>query len=49
MPDSNPGGLDIDQYVDILAFLLSSNGYTDGDIELLPDLGILEGIAIPLN
>ena len=48
MPDDNPGGLNINQYADILAFLLSSNGYSAGESELLPDQVILENISIPL-
>ena len=48
MPDDNPGGLNINQYADIVAFLLSSNGYSEGESELLPDQVILEGISIPL-
>ncbi len=48
MPDGNPGGLNSDQYTDIVAFLLSLNGYSEGQSELLPDQEILEGISIPL-
>ena len=34
MPQDNPGGLTRDQYADILAFLLKSNGMTSGAKEL---------------
>jgi mono/diheme cytochrome c family protein len=34
MPLNNPGGLSRDQYADILAFLLKSNGYPAGQREL---------------
>ena len=48
MPDGNPGGLNSDQYTDIVAFLLSLNGYSEGQNELHSDQEILEGIRIPL-
>jgi mono/diheme cytochrome c family protein len=34
MPLNNPGGLSRDQYADILAFMLKSNGYPVGSREL---------------
>jgi mono/diheme cytochrome c family protein len=34
MPLNNPGGLSRDQYADILAFMLKSNGYPAGEREL---------------
>jgi mono/diheme cytochrome c family protein len=34
MPLNNPGGLSRDQYADILAFVLKSNGFPAGDKEL---------------
>ena len=34
MPLNNPGGLSRDQYADILAFLLKSNGFPPGPREL---------------
>ena len=37
MPEEKPGELDPQQYVDVVAFLLSLNGFTPGDAELVAD------------
>jgi mono/diheme cytochrome c family protein len=37
MPPDQPGGLNDETYADILAFILSRNGYKPGDKELPPD------------
>lgn len=46
MPPEEPGTLGDQAYVDIVAFLLSANGYPAGDWELLANAGLLEGIAV---
>ncbi|NNC63628.1 MAG: hypothetical protein HKN84_02485, partial [Gammaproteobacteria bacterium] len=47
MPDSNPGGLSLDQYADILAFLLRLNNYPAGEEELPADPAMLANVPIP--
>jgi len=37
MPDSKPGGLQPDEYLDVTAFLLKLNGYPAGTVPLAPD------------
>ena len=37
MPPDRPGGLTEQNYADIAAFLLDTNGYPKGDKELPPD------------
>ena len=34
MPQSNPGGLSHEQYVDVMAYILSKNGYSSGNAPL---------------
>ena len=46
MPDGNPGSLRSDDYADIVAFILQSNDYPAGEVELPPDLFQLENIRI---
>jgi mono/diheme cytochrome c family protein len=46
MPQSNPGYMDDQTYVDIIAFLLDRSGAPSGDVELVPDLGTLARIVI---
>ena len=46
MPPEEPGTLGAQEYIDIVAFLLSANGYPAGDRELAADSKRLEGIAV---
>ena len=46
MPESNPGSLPDDQYVDILAYILSLSRYPDGDSDLVSADGALDAITI---
>jgi mono/diheme cytochrome c family protein len=46
MPESNPGALPRDEYVDILAYILSLNRYPSGDTELDYADGRLDDITI---
>ena len=46
MPPEEPGTLGDQQYIDIVAFLLSANGYPAGDRDLTADSGLLEGVAV---
>ena len=46
MPPEEPATLGDQAYIDVVAFLLSANGYPTGDRELAADSGLLEGIAV---
>ena len=46
MPESNPGALALQEYVDILAYILSLNRYTAGDTALSNENGALNEITI---
>ncbi len=46
MPPEEPGTLGDRAYIDIVAFLLSANGYPAGDRELAADPALLQGVAI---
>lgn len=46
MPESNPGALPLDDYVDILAYILSLNRYTPGENALSNENGALNDIVI---
>jgi mono/diheme cytochrome c family protein len=46
MPESNPGALPRDEYVDILAYILSLNRYPSGETELDYKDGRLDDITI---
>ena len=47
MPADNPGTLDAQAYVDVIAFILQQNGYPAGATELRPEAGPLTAIKIP--
>jgi hypothetical protein len=47
MPDTSPGSLGLDQYADILAFLLRLNDYPPGEEELVADPVVLGNVPIP--
>lgn len=49
MPDDNPGGLDRQVYVDVLAYLLKANGYPAGRTELPAGDAALRQIRIELK
>ena len=46
MPESNPGSLTDDEYVDIIAYMLSVSGMPPGDDELQPDPQSLAQVVI---
>ena len=45
MPADNPGSLMFEEYTDVIAYILSENGFPTGDTELDPDNG-MEQISI---
>ena len=47
MPADRPGKLKPDDYADIMAFLLNSNGYGAGTMKLTPD--VAKASSTPLN
>ena len=40
MPADNPGSLLLDEYTDVIAYILSENGFPAGDTKLDPDNGM---------
>jgi mono/diheme cytochrome c family protein len=46
MPEDGPGRLSDQQYVDVVAFIIKSNGFSSGDAELVPDVTNLKQITI---
>lgn len=46
MPESNPGGLALQDYTDVLAYIFSLLGYPAGDTELSHEDGSMEEIII---
>lgn len=40
MPADNPGSLLLDEYTDVIAYILSENGFPAGDMKLDPDNGM---------
>lgn len=40
MPADNPGSLMLDEYTDVIAYILSENGFPAGDVKLDPDNGM---------
>ena len=40
MPADNPGSLMLDEYTDVIAYILSENGFPAGDAKLDPDNGM---------
>lgn len=40
MPADNPGSLMLDEYTDVIAYILSENGFPAGDMKLDPDNGM---------
>jgi len=40
MPADNPGSLMLDEYTDVIAYILSENGFPTGDTKLDPDAGM---------
>lgn len=45
MPADNPGSLMFEEYTDVIAYILSENGFPTGESELDPDNG-MDSIAI---
>jgi alcohol dehydrogenase (cytochrome c) len=45
MPADNPGSLMFEEYTDVIAYILSENGFPSGDLKLDPDNG-MDDIAI---
>lgn len=46
MPEDDPGALDPQEYIDVVAFLLSLNGFSAGSDELLADEELLRGFSM---
>ncbi len=46
MPEENPGELDPQQYIDVVTFLLSLNGFPAGDTELVGDQEALRAFSM---
>jgi mono/diheme cytochrome c family protein len=46
MPESNPGGLALQEYTDVMAYILSMLGYPSGDQELSHTDGSMDSIVI---
>jgi hypothetical protein len=46
MPDGEPGSLDAQEYVDVVAYLLRVNNYPTGETELPADRTVLDGVRI---
>jgi hypothetical protein len=46
MPQTDPGSLAPETYVDIITFLLAQNGVPAGTAELAPELDALQGVRI---
>ena len=46
MPEDDPGGLSRDAYVDVVAFVLSLNGYASGGVDLVVSEASLSEIAL---
>ncbi len=42
MPADNPGSLMLEEYTDVIAYILSENGFPTGDTKLDPDNGMDE-------
>lgn len=40
MPGDNPGSLMFEEYTDVIAYILSENGFPAGDLKLDPDNGM---------
>ena len=40
MPADNPGSLLLEEYTDVIAYILSENGFPAGDMKLDPDNGM---------
>jgi len=45
MPADNPGSLMLEEYTDVIAYILSENGFPAGEVMLDPDNG-MENINI---
>jgi mono/diheme cytochrome c family protein len=46
MPYDNPGSLEMDQYLDVVSFVLSSNGYPAGESPLVADAAVIDPVLI---
>ena len=46
MPEDNPGSLTPDEYTDVLAYMLSENGYPPGEVELPADADALRAVRL---
>lgn len=46
MPPEEPDTLGDQAYIDVVAFLLSANGYPAGDRELVAESELLQGVAV---
>lgn len=46
MPEDDPGSLEDQVYVDIVAYILQLNGFAPGSRELPPDEAVLDGLGL---
>lgn len=46
MPYDNPGSLEVDQYLDAIAFVLQRNGYPAGSDPLVADAAVLDPVLL---
>lgn len=47
MPADNPGSLMLDEYTNVLAYILNENGFPTGETELDPDNGMSDISILP--
>jgi hypothetical protein len=46
MPEEDPGALDPQQYIDVVAFVLSLNGFPEGEVELAGEDALLDAFSM---
>ena len=46
MPENDPGSLKAEEYVNVMAFILRTNGYPAGETDLPTDAAALKNIAV---
>ncbi len=46
MPNNAPGSLSKAQYADIVAYILKTNNYPAGEVELVPDAAVMKTVVL---
>lgn len=46
MPYDSPGSLEVDQYLDVVAFVLQRNGYPAGESALVADAAVIDPVLL---